>query len=107
MANYSQLQLGRSGIRHDLRRRTAAHKMLASLPPPPAAVDNTCGVTAWGMMSNDQLGDCTIAGIGHSIQVASLNTRSIAATCLAMIRPTRAALKWTCSMGSSAMASLA
>jgi hypothetical protein len=26
------------------------------------------------MMSNDQLGDCTIAGIGHSIQVASLNT---------------------------------
>jgi hypothetical protein len=37
---------------------------------PPAFADNTpAGFTAWGMMMNDTLGDCTIAGLGHSMQV--------------------------------------
>lgn len=76
MSDYSHLQLGRSGLRHDSRRRLAAHKMLEALPAPPEAVDNTNGVTAWGMMRNDQLGDCTIAGVGHCQQVATLNTGS-------------------------------
>lgn len=36
---------------------------------PPAFADNTFGITNWGMMMNDQLGCCTIASVGHAIQV--------------------------------------
>ena len=37
---------------------------------PPAFADNTpYGFTAWGMMMNDTLGDCTIAACGHAMQV--------------------------------------
>jgi hypothetical protein len=37
---------------------------------PPAFADHTpYGFTAWGMMLNDQLGDCTIAACGHALQV--------------------------------------
>jgi len=31
--------------------------------------DWTKGITEWGMMMNDTLGDCTIAGVGHAVQV--------------------------------------
>ena len=37
---------------------------------PPAFVDHTpYGFTNWGMMLNDQLGDCTIAACAHALQV--------------------------------------
>jgi hypothetical protein len=37
---------------------------------PPAFADHTpYGFTAWGMMMNDTLGDCTIAACGHALQV--------------------------------------
>ena len=37
---------------------------------PPAFADHTpLGFTAWGMMMNDTLGDCTIAGCGHALQI--------------------------------------
>ena len=37
------------------------------LPPPPAAADWLAPVPAadWGMLANDQWGDCTCAGVGH------------------------------------------
>ena len=39
---------------------------------PPAFADNTpFGFTAWGMMMNDTLGDCTIAAVGHATQIFS------------------------------------
>jgi hypothetical protein len=48
--------------------------MTAALPPAPASVDYTRGTTDWGMMLNDQLGDCIIAdGPGHATQVWTLN----------------------------------
>jgi hypothetical protein len=72
MIDYSHVRLGRNGLRHDPRRRLAAHKILALLPPPPAECDNTNGITSWQMMANDSLGDCTCAGLGHSLQVATL-----------------------------------
>jgi hypothetical protein len=54
-------------------RLRAGIEILAHLPPAPAAVDWSNGVTNWGMMKNDQYGDCTCAGIAHNVQVASLN----------------------------------
>src|SRR5271157_3954546 len=37
---------------------------------PPAFADHTpFGFSAWGMMMNDTLGDCTIAACGHALQV--------------------------------------
>jgi hypothetical protein len=46
----------------------ALHDFLAALPAAPAAFDNSSGITDWGMMDNDQLGDCTCAACGHLIQ---------------------------------------
>ena len=46
-----------------------------ALPAPPASVNYSHGMPAnIGMMLNDQLGDCTCADIGHSIQVWSYNS---------------------------------
>ena len=40
------------------------------LPPPPLSVDNTAGMPAdFGMMLNDNLGDCTCAAYYHARQV--------------------------------------
>lgn len=35
----------------------------------PESLDNTGGVTSWGMMLNDNLGDCTCATLGHMEQI--------------------------------------
>ena len=44
------------------------------LPPPPASVDWSRGITNFGMMLNDQLGDCTCAAIYHARQIWTANT---------------------------------
>lgn len=67
-------KLGRRAVRHDPKRLLVGHEVMEALPTPPDSVDNTNGVVSWGLMGNDQLGDCTIAGAGHSLQVATLNT---------------------------------
>ena len=44
---------------------------VAALPPPPAFADWYAGVeetSQWGMLANDQLGDCVEAAIAHLIQ---------------------------------------
>lgn len=43
---------------------------------PPASANWFGSVTDFGMMLNDQLGDCTCAAIGHAEQVATLNSLS-------------------------------
>lgn len=70
-------KLGRASVTHNPLRRKLATTLLESLPEAPAAVDNTNGLTSWGMMGNDTLGDCTCAGLGHSVQIATLNTGGI------------------------------
>jgi hypothetical protein len=67
-------KLGRKAIKTDSRTLKLAKYLTPALPTPPVARDWTCGVTDFGMMLNDQLGDCTIAGCGHAVQVWSLNT---------------------------------
>ena len=44
-------------------------------PPPPSVTVPT--VQAWGMMGNDTLGDCTIAGVGHLILAANAETGAV------------------------------
>ena len=66
-------KLGRKAIKTDSRTLRMARYLTAALAPPPAACDWTKGITAWGMMLNDTLGDCTIAGCGHAIQVCGAN----------------------------------
>jgi hypothetical protein len=87
MADHSKMKLGRKAIKTDTRTLALGRYLTPSLPPPPAAKDWTKGITAWGMMLNgpepseprfpDGLGDCTIAGCGHAIQVWTANTGSM------------------------------
>jgi len=70
------MKLGRRPVRRNglSRLRAAAmHSFLTTLDPAPPAVDYTAGITSWGMMLNDLLGDCTIAGPGHLIQAWTAN----------------------------------
>lgn len=66
-------KLGRKAVLTDTRTMRLSRYFTATLPPPPPAVDWTKGVTAWGEMLNDELGDCTIAGLGHAVQIWTVN----------------------------------
>jgi hypothetical protein len=74
MADHSMFKLGRKAIKTDTRTLMLARYFTPSLPPPPPAKDWTKGIDSWGTMLNDSLGDCTIAGVGHAIQVFTANT---------------------------------
>ena len=68
------MKLGRKAIKTDSRTLRLSRYFLPDLPPAPPVRDWTKGRADWGMMGNDVLGDCTIAGIGHAVQVWSLNS---------------------------------
>jgi hypothetical protein len=55
-------------------------KYASVLPPPPTSCDWTKGVTSFGQMLNNRLGDCTCAAIGHAVQIATLNTHDFEIT---------------------------
>jgi hypothetical protein len=74
--SWGSRKLGRKAIKTDTRTLAFGDYLTPVLPLPPTAVDWTKGITSWGMMLNDQLGDCTIAGCGHAIQVWTANTGS-------------------------------
>ena len=69
-------KLGRKAVKHDSRRLMLAKYLAAGLPAPPAFVDWTNGITQFGMMLNDSLGDCTIAGCAHAVQIWTANSAS-------------------------------
>lgn len=69
MLHHSQVKLGKKPAKRDPRTLKLARYFTMGLPTAPDAADNTSGITAWGMMLNDSLGDCTIAACGHAIQV--------------------------------------
>ena len=71
MVDHSAMKLGRKAIKTDSRTLALGDYLKPSLPAPPPAKDWTCGITSWGMMMNDKLGDCTIAGAAHAVQVWS------------------------------------
>jgi len=83
MADHSRMKLGKKPRRYDRRTLRLARYLTPALPPPPPAVTNSENVTSWGMMLNgpnnygqgipsEGLGDCTIAGVAHAIQVWTL-----------------------------------
>jgi hypothetical protein len=71
-----RMKLGRKAIKTDSRTLRLADYLPAVLPTPPAIVNWTKGITSWGEMLNNSLGDCTIAALGHAIQVWTANTTS-------------------------------
>ncbi len=69
-----KLKLGKGIARHDPRTLLLASYVTQALPAPPASCDLTAKVKApWGMMDNDQLGDCTCAAAGHLIMEWTAN----------------------------------
>ncbi len=83
MADHSTMKLGKRPRRYDPRTLRLARYLTPALPWPPAAVTNSQNLSNWGMMLNgpntfgqgvplDGLGDCTIAGVAHAIQVWTL-----------------------------------
>jgi hypothetical protein len=62
------MRLGKQAFHYDPRTLRLKDYVKAGYTPPPF-VSYTYGVTQWGMMLNDTLGDCTIAACGHAIQV--------------------------------------
>ena len=70
--DHSRNKLGKQPARHDPRTLQMANYL--GLPTVPAARDwTTKALPEWGMMLNDQLGDCTCAAIGHLIQAWTAN----------------------------------
>lgn len=74
MADHSTMKLGRKAIKTDSRTLALGKYLAPGLPPPPPTADWTKGIASWGMMMNDTLGDCTIAGCGHAVQVWTANS---------------------------------
>jgi len=68
-----KLKLGKGVARHDPRALLMASYVSPTLPPPPPSADLTTKVPAWGMMENDQIGDCTCAAAGHLIMEWTAN----------------------------------
>ncbi len=76
-----KLKLGKGAPRHDPRTLLFAAYTTAALPAPPAKLDLATKVgAAWGMMENDQLGDCTCAAAGHLIMEWTKNAQSTMVT---------------------------
>ena len=72
-----KLKLGKQTARHDPRTLLLASYATPALPAPPATMNLTKKVKVpWGMMDNDQLGDCTCAAAGHLIMEWTANAQS-------------------------------
>ena len=68
-----KLKLGKQPARHDPRTLLLASYATTALPNPPASADLTDKIKSWGMMENDQIGDCTCAAAGHLIMEWTAN----------------------------------
>jgi hypothetical protein len=68
-------KLGKLAAKHDPRTlMLAAILTAATLPAAPPTCDYSAKVgDSWGMMKNDTLGDCAIAGPGHLIMMRTAN----------------------------------
>ncbi|HWY22526.1 MAG TPA: hypothetical protein VNX26_14970 [Candidatus Acidoferrum sp.] len=72
-----KLKLGKHAARHDPRTLLLASYATPALPAPPPKLNLATKVKgAWGMMDNDQLGDCTCAAAGHLIMEWTANAQS-------------------------------
>lgn len=67
MARNITFRGGRLPAQPDRPHLQLARLLAPELPAPPVSADwlTPVPVDAWGMLGNDQLGDCTCAGVGH------------------------------------------
>ena len=72
MIDHRTVKLGKRAPKLEPGRRLMLAKYTIELPAPPDSADWTEGITEFGMMLNDNLGDCTIAAVGHAVQIATL-----------------------------------
>jgi hypothetical protein len=68
-----KLKLGKQSARHDPRTLLLASYVTPQLPTAPASVDLATKIASWGMMDNDQIGDCTVAAAGHLLMEWTAN----------------------------------
>jgi hypothetical protein len=73
MFDSKSVKLGKKPPKLDARTLKLG-KYVDALPSPPPSCDWTKGVTSFGMMDNDLLGDCVCAMCGHGVQIATLNS---------------------------------
>jgi hypothetical protein len=66
-------KLGRKAVKKDSRTLKISKYLTPSLPAAPSSVDYTKGITDFGVMLNNTLGNCTIAGCGHAVQIWTAN----------------------------------
>ena len=71
MVDRSNLRLGKGAAKFDHRVRSFDRYTTSRLPAPPESVNWLGTRTDWGMYLNDQLGDCTICGMVHGLQVVT------------------------------------
>ncbi|MDP9039810.1 MAG: hypothetical protein M3O02_11155 [Acidobacteriota bacterium] len=71
--HFGALKLGKQAPRHDPRTLKLGN-YTAKLAPAPLVFDQTARATNFGMMLNDQLGDCTIAAVAHQQQLWTSQT---------------------------------
>lgn len=70
-------KLGKQVVRYDAVRALHLVSYVKKLPDPPLVSDYSNGRIDWGMMGNDELGDCVFAMCAHGEQVVTQNTGSI------------------------------
>lgn len=74
---HQRVKLGRKAIVTDTRTPHLRQFLTPALPAPPLIQSWSKGLSGWGMMCNDSLGCCTIAGRFHAQQVWKLATTGI------------------------------
>src|SRR5215467_12720805 len=80
MIDHSHLPLGKQRARHDPRTLMLADYLdTTELPPAPKSCDWGTKIPndSWGMMLNDEIGDCTCAAAAHLIQSWTSNDDKI------------------------------
>jgi len=73
-ADYQTMKLGKAPPRADTRTLQLKDYILPTLAPPPAGVDYSKKVSAWGAMGNRDYGDCVVAAAGHMVQEWTSNS---------------------------------
>jgi hypothetical protein len=80
--------LGKLPKQDDERNLMLTSYLTPAAPTPPPAVDYAAAVTAWGMLGNDRVGDCALAGEAHAdmLWVANAEHRALAITTAQVLR---------------------
>ena len=74
MVDYSRMKLGKAPVRRDARTFLFAKYFDSTkLPAIPPSLSWAEKVSVWGMMLNDNVGDCTCAAAGHLIELWTAN----------------------------------